>query len=99
MTSYPFQILTDTIGPYWHDFSFSTSGQAAAYTDILLLSGDTYTRPDQTTGRMCEYKISPQSIKVVKVYLGTFDNTPVEILTEIGYTILTENGNIIIKDR
>ena len=97
MTKYPFLILTDTIGPYWHDFNFSTSGQAASYTDTLILSGDIYSQIDQTTGRNCDYKVSPQSIKAIKVYLGTFSNVPIEILTEIGYNIITESGNTIVK--
>jgi hypothetical protein len=97
MTNYPFQIMTDTIGSYWHDFSFSTSGQAAEYTNTLLLSGDIYERQDLTTGETCSYTVSPQSIKVIKVFLGNFVDVPIEILTELGYNIITEDGFTILK--
>ena len=57
MAKYPNLVMTDMIGPYWHDFDFATSGAAAANTDSMCLTGDSFFKKDEVTGSDCYYRV------------------------------------------
>ena len=70
MAKYPNLVMTDMIGPYWHDFDFATSGDAVINTDNMCLTGDSFIKKDQTTGSDCFYRVSQEAVKVIKVFLN-----------------------------
>ena len=71
MANYPCLIFTDEISTYWHDFTFATSGEVIAHVDSMMISGDIFQKKDPDgSGSDCYYRVSPYSIKVVKVFLN-----------------------------